>query len=252
MEPKSEIVHTPQRKWWVGTSGWFYKHWQGVFYPDGMKNREWLGFYVEHFPAVEVNATFYRLPFKGIITNWLRSTPSDFKFVIKGSRRITHYQKLKEIETPLSSLLERLSPLREKILCILWQLPPSLRRDDVLLNEFLLKLPNNFRYAIEFRHASWIDDATFKILKSHNVAHTTISAPNLPCNLTTTTDFAYIRFHGISGWYNYNYSEEDLMWWRNQIQELDKNVKRVLAFFNNDANGYAAMNAMRLIELLEH
>lgn len=239
------------RKWWIGTSGWSYKHWQGLFYPESLKSADWLGYYTRHFSTVEVNATFYRLPFKGMITGWARKTPADFKFVIKGSRRVTHFQKLHDVREPLTALLERLEPLREKILCILWQLPPSLKQDLELLEGFLEQLPEGFRYAVEFRHPSWIEDRTFQLLVKYQVAHCTVSAPRLPCNLTTTADFAYIRLHGITEWYNYNYTEEDLLWWRDEILKISEGVKKVLIYFNNDFDAYAVKNALRLKELLE-
>lgn len=242
---------TNNRKWRIGTSGWSYRHWQGVFYPEGMKSSDWLGYYIKHFPTVEVNATFYRLPFKGMITSWYRKTPGDFGFAIKGSRRITHYQKLRGFEVALKALLERLEPLKEKIYCILWQLPPSMKRDLVLLQEFVSNLPDSYRYALEFRHASWVDDKTFQLLERYNIAHCIISAPKLPCNLATTADFAYIRFHGISSWYDYMYTEDDLLWWRDRILMISENTKGVLVYFNNDSNAYSVRNALRLTELLK-
>lgn len=239
-----------EKRFWVGTSGWSYKHWQGRFYPEGLKSTDWLEYYAQHFHTVEVNASFYRLPFKGMISGWARKTSSHFRFVFKGSRRVTHFQKLRNVDESVQLLLKRLEPLREKILCILWQLPPSLKQDQTLLEEFLAQLPENYRYAIEFRHASWINDSSFHLLSKYKVAHCTVSAPGLPCNLTTTTDFAYIRFHGIQGWYNYNYSEEDLLWWRDELIKIGERVDRVLAYFNNDFEANAVKNGLRLQELL--
>lgn len=120
------------------------------------------------------------------------------------------------------------------------------------MEEFLSQLPGNFRYALEFRHASWIEDNTFQLLERYQVAHCTVSAPKFPCNLTTTTDFAYIRFHGITGWYNYNYTEDDLLWWMENILMIGKRTDKVLVYFNNDYNAYAVKNALRLKALLEN
>ena len=241
--------HTDE-KFRIGTSGWSYKHWQGRFYPEGLHSTDWLVFYTEHFNTVEVNASFYRLPFKGMITAWGRKTPADFGFVIKGSRRVTHFRKLRDVAEPVKALLERLEPLKGKILCVLWQLPPSLKKDISLLKEFLEVLPQDFRYALEFRHASWTCEDSFRLLSEYHVAHCTVSAPKLPCDLTVTTDFAYIRFHGIHDWYRYDYSEADLLWWRDEILKIGEKVDRVLAYFNNDFEAHAVKNAMRLQELL--
>ena len=100
------MSHAPAgEKFRIGTSGWSYKHWEGRFYPEGLKSSDWLGFYTDHFNTVEVNASFYRLPFKGMITAWARKTPPEFRFVIKGSRRITHFQKLRNVAAPVQMLL---------------------------------------------------------------------------------------------------------------------------------------------------
>ncbi|MBN2372526.1 DUF72 domain-containing protein [bacterium] len=240
------------KKWRIGTSGWSYKHWEGRFYPYGLKAAEWLPYYCDRFDTVEVNSSFYRLPFKGMITGWLKKTPPDFGFVIKGSRRVTHFLKLHNIQEPLKALFERLEPLREKILCILWQLPPSMKLDLASLEGFLRQLPDTYRYAIEFRHASWIEKCTFQLLERYQSAHCILSAPGLPCNTAITTDFAYIRFHGINRWYNYEYTQDDLFWWRDQIQRIGESVERVLAYFNNDFDAYAVNNALSLKDLLEN
>jgi uncharacterized protein YecE (DUF72 family) len=240
-----------ENRFWIGTSGWSYKHWQGRFYPDGIKSNEWLEYYTQYFRTVEVNASFYRLPFKGMVSGWAGRTPPDFMFVFKGSRRVTHFQKLYNVKESIELLLKRLEPLKDKILCILWQLPPSLKQDLHLLEGFLAQLPSTYRYAMEFRHASWINDSSFHLLSKYKVAHCTVSAPGLPCNLTTTTDFAYIRFHGIQGWYNYNYSEEDLLWWRDEFLKIGERVNKVLAYFNNDFEANAVRNGLRLQELLK-
>lgn len=238
-------------KIWIGTSGWSYKHWQGRFYPEGLKSADWLEYYTRYFRTVEVNASFYRLPFKGMISAWIRKTPSDFRFVLKGSRRVTHFQKLRNVTESVQVLLNRLDPMREKILCILWQLPPSLKQDLPLLEEFLSQLPRTYQYAIEFRHVSWIDDSTFHLLSKYRIAHCTVSAPRLPCNPTITADFAYIRFHGIQSWYNYNYSEEDLLWWRDELLKTRERVEKILVYFNNDFEANAVRNALRLQDLLK-
>lgn len=237
-------------KWYIGTSGWSYEHWRERFYPGDLKQIDWLGYYARHFGTVEINATFYRLPSEGMLIGWSKRTPSGFRFAIKGSRRITHSHKLRDIGAPLQVFLERISLIKEKVLCILWQLPPSLQFDLPLLEQFCSQLPASFRYAIEFRHASWIQDRTFDLLARYNIAHCTISAPGLPCNLTATTDFVYIRFHGINGWYSYQYSEADLFWWRDRIKAMGESVDKVLGYFNNDYEAYAVRNALRLKELL--
>ena len=235
----------------IGTSGWSHIHWQGVFYPEGLKQGEWLEYYTRYFKTVEVNVTFYRLPFEGMISGWDKRTSEDFKFVIKGSRRITHFHKLANVEVQLKFMIDRLLPLKHKIYCFLWQLPPFLSADLILLKDFLQTLPETFSHAIEFRHPSWINDSTFSLLKEYRIAHCTVSAPELPFNTTTTADFAYVRLHGISEWYDYEYSDKDLLRLQEEIIKIGKEVETVLIYFNNDTKGFAIKNAIRLKELLE-
>ena len=121
----------------IGTSGYSYKHWsKGVFYPNGLSPNKWLEFYCEQFNVVELNVTFYRLPKKTTFQGWYKRTPKDFTFVIKGNRFITHIKKLKDVEDSLKLFADNISPLTKKIKCILWQLPPSFKRDKIRLKKF--------------------------------------------------------------------------------------------------------------------
>ena len=146
-------------KAFVGTSGWSYPHWgKGVFYPVGVKQKEWLSYYSNHFDTVEVNNTFYQLPPKTVFERWERSVPSHFSFVVKVSRYITHIKRLNQPEQPLSKLLENASFLKGKLTLLLFQLPPLLTLNRVRLTHLLDLLENqsvipDIRTTFEFRNS---------------------------------------------------------------------------------------------------
>lgn len=233
---------------YLGTSGWSYDHWVGNFYPKDLKKGDWLKFYSEKFNTVEVNASFYRLPFKNMVKGWKKKTPDDFLLTFKGSNLITHKKKLKDSEKYLDKFYSRFEMLEDKKGTILWQLPPSLHRDDDLIENFLNNLNSNFKQVIEFRHKSWFDKEVYNLLKNYNVGFCIISSPDFITDFIVTSDFAYIRWHGKDKWYRYNYSKEELKEWAEKIRSLD--VEEVYGYFNNDFEGYAPKNCEKLKKIL--
>ena len=121
---------------WIGTSGYSYPHWRGRFYPDNLPSSQWLNFYAQHFNTVELNVTFYRLPPAKTFASWYKNTPLEFRFGLKGNRFITHIKGLKQVEEPVTNFFDRAGKLEEKLSVILWQLPPALQADPILLSEF--------------------------------------------------------------------------------------------------------------------
>ena len=234
----------------VGTSGWTYDDWTGPFYPDCVKGAERLSFYADRFDTVEVNATFYRMPFKGMIAGWNRRLPAAFHLVLKGPRTVTHLRKLRNCDEALEAFLDRALELRT-LKVILWQLPPSLRKDLERLEDFLAALPQSVRHAVEFRHESWWDDGTAAVLSRHRAAFTCISHPTLPSDVIPTADFLYLRFHGLGPrLYDYNYSREELQSWVARLKP-HRRGREIYAFFNNDVGAQAPANAVRFRGLLE-
>lgn len=234
----------------VGTSGWTYDDWTGPFYPESIKGAERLSFYAERFDTVEVNATFYRLPFRGMITGWNRRLPPEFHLVLKGSRTVSHLKKLRDCESALTAFLERVAELLT-LKVILWQLPPSLHKDPQRLDQFLSALPHKVRHAVEFRHDSWWDDDTADVLSRNRAAFVAISHPRLPNAVVPTTDFLYVRFHGLGRrLYDYDYSRKELLQW---VEKLKPHLSRreLYAFFNNDVGATAPRNAEAFRALLE-
>ncbi|MBI2073284.1 MAG: DUF72 domain-containing protein [Gemmatimonadetes bacterium] len=233
----------------VGTSGWTYDDWDGAFYPEGVTGAERLRHYATRFDTVEVNATFYRLPFRGMIVGWNRRLPSGFHLVVKGPRTVTHLRKLAGCEEPLATFLERVRALKT-LRVILWQLPPSLHRDLDRLNRFLSALPRWVRHAVEFRHESWWDEETARLLAAYRTAFVAVSHPRLPDDVVPTADFLYLRFHGLGReLYRYDYSEAELRAWADRVAP-HLAERRVYAFFNNDFAARAPKNAERFRGLL--
>ena len=234
-------------KYYIGTSGWVYRHWRDVFYPSKLAQSKWLEFYTRHFPTVELNNSFYRPPTEKAFSNWRDTSPEGFVYAVKVSRFITHVKRLKDVEEPIETFLGRARHLEQKLGPLLYQLPPNMHRDDERLDVFLSLLPKGLRHVVEFRHESWLDEGVFDILRRHNVGFCVFDMPDLPCPLVATADFAYIRFHGSTGLYWSCYSDEELEDWAGKISALGKDLDTVYIYFNNDAEGFAIRNAQTLV-----
>jgi len=237
---------------YVGTSGWSYSHWRERFYPKGVGNSRWLAYYVTQFNAVEVNATYYRLPKDTTIAKWHDTAPANFVFVIKASRQITHFKRLTDCDEPLGWLLDRVRPLGDHLGPILFQLPPSFHKDLARLGSFFHILPAHGLYVLEFRHESWDDPETIELLRRHGIAYCIVSAPKVEPVIEVTAPFAYFRMHGPGRWYRDSYTEDQLEWWARQIRPILDQGTDVYVFFNNDIDGHAPHNAAHLRSILEH
>jgi uncharacterized protein YecE (DUF72 family) len=235
----------------VGTSGWVYKGWAGTFYPKEIPAREHLAFFASQFNTVEINASFYRLPPEAMVRGWHERAPRGFIYAVKGSRFITHMKKLNVERKSIEIFFERAAMLNEHLGPILWQLPPNLHYDPERLDTFLAMLPRKYRYAVEFRHPSWVRAEAFQVLRKHNAAHVHLSSMAMPMDLTTTADFIYIRFHGLEGGFAHDYTSEELKPWAEHCREALRDGRKVYAYYNNDANTRAPGNAKTLREMIE-
>jgi len=233
-------------KIFVGTSGFSYPHWRGIFYPENLPQKDWFLYYTKHFDTVELNVSFYRLPRREIFEGWRRRAGDKFVFAVKGWRMITHIRKLKKCQEEIKRFFEAANGLKSKDM-ILWQLPPSLKFDSFLLVDFLAMLPKGWRHAFEFRHPSWGDEKTWEILRKYKAAAVFQDFPDWPIFEEVTADFVYLRFHGKESLYSSCYTEKELKDWAKKIKNWQKQGLDVYAYFNNDALGYAIENAKRLI-----
>jgi uncharacterized protein YecE (DUF72 family) len=236
----------------IGCSGWNYTHWKnGVFYPPRLPQREWLRYYAEHFDTVEVNATFYRLPRRDVVANWVKGSPPDFLFAVKASRYLTHIRRLTDVGGGVARFYERIDPLvhSPKFGPVLWQLPRTFRRDDERLAAALERLPEG-RHCFEFRHESWFVEEVYALLRWHDVALVIGDHPERPFQAhELTTDWTFIRFHSGTRGLRGNYSESELEEWADRVRSWAARVD-VFAYFNNDWEGFAVKNGLRLKQLL--
>jgi uncharacterized protein YecE (DUF72 family) len=237
-----------QRALRIGCSGWNYAHWRnGVFYPPRLPPRRWLEFYARHFDTVELNNTFYRLPRREAVARWVDETPPDFVFAVKMSRYITHIKRLTDLGGGIARFYERIEPLvrSPKLGPVLWQLPPTFKRDDDRLAAALAALPPG-RHCFEFRHESWFAGEVYELLRRHHAALVIGDDARRPWQTRElTADWTFVRFHGGRRGARGNYSRTELEEWARQVEQWRPRVD-VFLYFNNDSEGFAVRNALWL------
>ncbi|MCS7214839.1 MAG: DUF72 domain-containing protein [Thermodesulfovibrio sp.] len=246
------MEQTVQRglNYYIGTSGWQYGHWKGIFYPEGLKYSDWLNYYCKYLSTVEINVTFYRDVKPSTFQRWYSLTKEDFIFSVKLSRQITHFKRLKVDKALIDEFLNKYSNLKEKLGVILIQLPPGLKFDRFLVDKFLYLLDKKYKYTIEVRNKTFISDIFFEMLKLNNIAFCIAdSAGRFPYYETITADFVYIRLHGSQKLYASEYTDKELGEWADKIKSWNKTT---YIYFDNDYRGYAVKNALKLKELLNH
>jgi len=241
----------PTRNIHIGTSGWHYAHWKGPFYPEHLPTSEMFSHYSRDFKAVEINNSFYRLPKKETLQDWRNTAPDPFVFAVKASRYITHMKKLKDPRDPVASLLEIITGLEAKLGPILFQLPPRWNVNPGRLRDFLTSLPQGFRYAFEFRDPSWFDDRIYDALKQAGAAFCMYDLAGRRSPKRVTADFIYIRLHGPGKAYEGQYDTSTLTGWAGAMYAWLNQGKEIFCFFDNDQNGYAAQDALRLQKMMK-
>lgn len=237
----------------VGSSGWHYRHWIGTFYPRDLKPEYWLEFYSRNLNSVEINNSFYRLPLESTFTRWGEIVPEDFVFAVKASRYITHIRKLRDVGESVERFMARADALQGKLGVVLFQLPPAMKSDSILLGSFLSGLPEGYRFAMEFRHESWFNDRTYSLLEDNGAAFCIHDAGGCVTPKAVTGGCVYVRLHGATGMYRGCYGDEQLRGWSDRIMEWRGRGLEVFFYFNNDWDGFAVHNAVRLREMMsEH
>jgi uncharacterized protein YecE (DUF72 family) len=234
----------------IGTSGWSYDHWDGLFYPSGTRCNDRLKYFTGQFDTVEINNTFYRLPRPSVFETWERIAPNGFIYALKGSRFITHMKKLKDPKEPIAIFIERARLLKDNLGPILFQLPPRWRCNPSRLKSFIKYLPQNMRFAFEFRDPDWFNEEVYGMLRKGDFAFCIYHMPDLESPVEVTASFTYIRFHGAGTLYSGRYTRGYLSRWADTIRGFTREGIDVYAYFNNDAYGHAIVNAKELIELL--
>ena len=229
---------------YVGTSGYAYKEWKGPFYPKDVPSSGFLRYYGEHFRAVEINNSFYRIPKPEVLKAWAAEVPSEFRFVLKASQRLTHFKRLKDCAEILDYFISVATTLEQRLGPIFFQLPPNLKRDIPRLRDFLALIPDGIRTVFEFRNQSWFDDETYTTLRERNAALCIAEADNgLDVPVTPTADFGYLRLRLP------DYSAAALKSWLKKVR--DQSWKDAFIFFMHEDEGNGPRLAKQLLEIAQ-
>ncbi len=232
----------------IGTSGYQYDHWKGIFYPRDLPKSRWLPFFAEHYPTVEINNSFYRLPESHTFESWREQAPAGFVFAVKFSRYGTHMKRLRDPEGPVNLFVERARSLGKALGPVLVQLPPNWEINPPRLAAFLDVLPSRWRWVVEFRDPTWLAEPSYSLLRKHRVAlclHDRI--PGHP--RVVTADWVYYRFHGGPGSEG-AYPRDALQAVASEIARHIESGRDVYAYFNNDWGGHALRDADTLRALV--
>jgi uncharacterized protein YecE (DUF72 family) len=228
----------------AGTSGFSYAEWKGPFYPEKMKSEDMLGFYAAHLDCVEINNTFYRMPKVEMLEGWAKRVPPNFVFVLKASQRITHREKLVNSDESVAYFWKNAQALGPVLGPVLFQLPPTLKRDDERLKRFASCLPKEMRSVLEVRHKSWFDEVPFQVLRDHGISlcysdvdETDQDDPGLEQPFLATSDWGYVRLRRAA------YEPQDLVHWNAQLRAQP--WREVFVFFKHEATAPGLALAMQ-------
>jgi uncharacterized protein YecE (DUF72 family) len=216
---------------WIGTSGYDYPEWKGSFYPVDLPAAKRLPFYASKFATVEINYTFYHLPSQRTLEGWASQTPESFRFTLKAPKRITHVARLRHCEEILATFCALASGLQQRQGALLFQLPPFVKKDAGLLDEFLATLPAGVKAAMEFRHPSWFDDEVFARLGARRVALCVADSEKIHTPIRTTAPFAYFRLR------DEGYGPADLRRWAESIRSVERDASEVFVYFKHEQAG---------------
>jgi len=223
----------------VGTSGYNYPEWRGTFYPEKFSTDKMLAYYAERLPTVEINYTFYRMPTEKLLAGWAAGTPEHFSFTLKAPRRITHDAKLRHCEDLVQAFCRTARTLGPKLAALLFQLPPTFKKDVEVLRHFVECVPEGTRGAFEFRHASWFDAAVYDVLRSRNLALCIADSEKLSTPVEMTADYAYFRLR------DEGYQQADLERWAGIVRGLP--VTDAFVYFKHEEQGLGPEFAARFI-----
>ena len=231
-------------KFWVGTSGFQYTEWKGNFYPEDLAASKMLPFYAERLSTTEINYTFHRIPAPKTIDNWKMLTPENFRFALKAPQKITHWSKLRDCADTLDYFCKVVTGLGERLGPVLFQLPPTFKKDADVLSSFLRELPS-MRAAFEFRHESWFDDEIFGLLKSRNIALCIAETENMATPTAATADYGYLRLR------REDYEKIDIERWAKFVRQQNNRWSDAFVYFKHEEAGIGPKLAKQMMELLQ-
>jgi uncharacterized protein YecE (DUF72 family) len=233
-------------KWRIGCSGFHYKHWKGVFYPDGLPQRKWFHFYNEHFKTFELNVTFYRFPRLSVLESWFEESDNTFSFSVKAPRFITHFRKFIETKRMSEDFYGIVKEgLKHKLGCVLFQMPPQMTYKEEKLEQIIENMDLSLKNVLEFRHESWWNAEVYNKLSKYDITFCGMSHPQLPDNVIQNSKVLYYRFHGVPHLYSSPYELSKLVAVANEIEE-NAATKEAFIYFNNDIGGSAIKNAKEM------
>jgi uncharacterized protein YecE (DUF72 family) len=230
----------------VGCSGWMYKHWRGIFYPEELPQRRWFEFYSAEFDTVEINNSFYRLPSGDTFDKWRKQAPPGFCYAIKANRYLTQAKKLKDCEEPLERMTSAVRHLGDRLGPMLYQLPPAMKINLERLERFLRILPKDVTGVFEFRNLNWYVPETYALLDRYRASFCVHDMPGSKTERIAVGPVAYVRFHGGEGKYWGRYSDEGLLRWADWLVDQARQGRRIWCYFNNDIHGHAIPDARTL------
>ncbi len=239
-----KIHYRPAMRTWIGTSGFQYREWKGKFYPEKMPAGQMLPYYAGRFSSTEINYTFRRIPTEKNITSWSDATPARFKFSFKAPQRVTHFAKLRGCAELLEVFHGALAAAGKKLGPVLFQLPPTFRKDADVLRAFLAGLPKGLRAAFEFRHESWFDDAIFEILRAGKAALCVAENEELLTPSVATANFGYLRLR------REDYTPAQIKRWARWIGEQEARWSEAFIYFKHEENAVGPKFAQTLIKQL--
>lgn len=228
----------------IGTSGYNYPEWRGSFYPEKWPQKKMLPYYAERLDTVEINYTFYRLPTARLLAGWSDATPADFRFTLKAPRRITHEARLSHCAEVTRAFCDAAATLGDQLGALLFQLPPSFRRNVDVLAAFLDTLPAGVRAAFEFRHATWHDAAVVDLLAERGAALCVADAERLRTPVHVTAGHGYFRLR------DQGYADADLDRWAETIADAATACDEVYIYFKHEDRGAGPAFADRLRDRL--
>jgi uncharacterized protein YecE (DUF72 family) len=228
----------------TGCSSFNEVNWKGVFYPEGLPRKDWFAYYCQYFNTYEMNASFYKFPTDKGLSGWYDRAPEGFLFSVKMYKGVTHYKKFRECERLIAEFYETCrSHLKEKLACVLFQLPPSYNYTEEKLQLILGSLDYDFTNVIEFRHISWWHEDVYSALREKGVIFCNVSFPSLPEDIIATTNAGYVRLHGVPKLFYSGYSDDALQILHDDMAQQD--WEKAFIYFNNTASAEGIHNALK-------
>ncbi|MGZ5004717.1 MAG: DUF72 domain-containing protein [Chthoniobacterales bacterium] len=230
--------------YWIGTSGFQYVEWKGTFYPEDLPTAKMLPYFAERLATTEINYSFHRIPSAKTIEGWWKATPERFRFSLKAPQKVTHWAKLRNCGDTLRYFHQVICDLEKKLGCVLFQLPPTLKKDAALLRDFLADVPDGMRAAFEFRDPGWFSEDIYELLKSKNLALCIADSEKLATPEIATADYGYLRLR------REDYQNADVARWSDFVKSKESAWSDAYVYFKHEESGIGPKLARQMIELL--